>query len=603
VTVDDFVRLKQISAGAFGKVILVRKQRTGDIYAMKEMSKLEMERKNQAARVRDEERIMQNLHNPFIVDMIYSFQDETKLYIVMEYCPGGDLYSLLRRFGSFEERVARQYASELVLALEYLHSHGIIHRDLKPDNILVARDGHLKLIDFGLSHLRFMDEENVDEKGERIKENEKKQKEEVKKDLVYGLEEKKDFSEGDFNDAAQGLTGNQKKIMLNRKRMFTAYSLVGSFFFFFFFFLILFCPDYLAPEILTGKGHDAAVDWWAFGCILFEFLVGLPPFYDHSGKEAIFDKIINRRIDWSYASHISEEARSLIEQLLESDPLKRLGTKNDAAAVKQHSFFAGIDWDCILLQTQAFIPKLVDELDTSYFITKSDYECVNESEIIHGYGMGEKLFKEMEKDIGNSQLTMEYFQPTQDRISEEIIEDMKYDKEEYRKNFRIEQDKKKKETNWQSKIRSNKNKVVQFGGKRQRLIKGTTRYINIDTFYKFNDILKSRHGSGLLGKKKRTNFKKNILGKSKFHHLQNFSEHAIDNLHRTRCCISPCNIPNYHQVLTSTSFLEDLPSATLSLPQYSNNGVGEVKSFGEEQTTGETDDNDAPQTIRRLSSI
>jgi serum/glucocorticoid-regulated kinase 2 len=70
------------------------------------------------------------------------------------------------------------------------------------------------------------------------------------------------------------------------------------------------------------KGHSAAVDWWAFGCILFEFLVGLPPFYDSSGKEAIFDNIVNRRIDWSYASRMSSDACSLIEQLLVNNPTK-----------------------------------------------------------------------------------------------------------------------------------------------------------------------------------------------------------------------------------------------------------------------------------------
>jgi serine/threonine protein kinase len=88
---------------------------------------------------------------PFIIRLFYAFQNEKRVYMVMEYCSGGDLFTHLRRERSFTELRAKFYAAELLIGLHYLHQRSIIYRDLKPENILLNSDGHLKISDFGLS--------------------------------------------------------------------------------------------------------------------------------------------------------------------------------------------------------------------------------------------------------------------------------------------------------------------------------------------------------------------------------------------------------------------------------------------------------------------
>jgi serine/threonine protein kinase len=153
ITIHDFNIIKPISKGAFGKVYLVSKKKTGDLYAAKVLSKVDMKRKNEMKKVQKEKNIMAKLHvkNPFVVKLIYSFQSAKNLFLLMEYQPGGDLHSLLINLGALEEDVAKLYVGEIVLALRHLHNSGCVHRDLKPDNILIGRDGHIKLTDFGLS--------------------------------------------------------------------------------------------------------------------------------------------------------------------------------------------------------------------------------------------------------------------------------------------------------------------------------------------------------------------------------------------------------------------------------------------------------------------
>ena len=153
ITIRDFDIIKPISKGAFGKVYLVSKKKTGDLYAAKVLSKVDMKRKNEMKKVEKEKNIMAKLQvtNPFVVKLIYSFQSKKNLFLLMEYQPGGDLHSLLLNLGALEEDVAKLYVGEIVLALRYLHNAGCVHRDLKPDNILIGRDGHIKLTDFGLS--------------------------------------------------------------------------------------------------------------------------------------------------------------------------------------------------------------------------------------------------------------------------------------------------------------------------------------------------------------------------------------------------------------------------------------------------------------------
>ncbi|CAH8520497.1 unnamed protein product [Schistosoma mattheei] len=151
-SINDFVMIKPISKGAFGKVFLGAKANNFDlIYAIKIMSKEEMRKKNLVEKVTCERNALAVSKCPYIVHLYYCLQTTSHIYLVMEYLVGGDLKSLLLVMGRLQESHAAIYTVEIAIALEYLHTHGIIHRDLKPDNILIDSKGHLKLTDFGLS--------------------------------------------------------------------------------------------------------------------------------------------------------------------------------------------------------------------------------------------------------------------------------------------------------------------------------------------------------------------------------------------------------------------------------------------------------------------
>ncbi|KAF4315881.1 hypothetical protein BBO99_00009069 [Phytophthora kernoviae] len=134
-----------------GRVVLVRYRRDGKLYAMKVVSKRSVRKKDMAARVLSERDVLGGTCHHALVQLYWAFQTKNNLYFVMEYCPGGELSTHLERAKQFTEGVAAFYAAELVLAVQQLHQHGIIHRDLKPENLLLTEDGHLKLVDFGIS--------------------------------------------------------------------------------------------------------------------------------------------------------------------------------------------------------------------------------------------------------------------------------------------------------------------------------------------------------------------------------------------------------------------------------------------------------------------
>nr|XP_019958768.1 PREDICTED: serine/threonine-protein kinase greatwall [Paralichthys olivaceus] len=153
-SIEDFVVLKPVSRGAFGKVYLARKKCNARLYAIKVMKKADMVDKNMTGQMKAERDALALSKSPFVVHLFYSLQTSTKIYLVMEYLIGGDVKSLLHIYGYFDQDMAVKYISEVALALDYLHRHGIIHRDLKPENMLISNEGHIKLTDFGLSKVK-----------------------------------------------------------------------------------------------------------------------------------------------------------------------------------------------------------------------------------------------------------------------------------------------------------------------------------------------------------------------------------------------------------------------------------------------------------------
>lgn len=153
LTVDNFELIKVLGKGSFGKVMLTRKKDdpSGTLYAMKTLRKAALVKRNQLAHTATERKILQQIHCPFLVHLVYAFQTPEKLYMVLDYMGGGELFFWLKKDRRFSENRCRLYTAELTVALEAIHSHDIIYRDLKPENILLDLEGHLRITDFGLS--------------------------------------------------------------------------------------------------------------------------------------------------------------------------------------------------------------------------------------------------------------------------------------------------------------------------------------------------------------------------------------------------------------------------------------------------------------------
>ena len=204
-TIREYESLQIIGRGAFGEVHVCREIKTGKIYAVKKIKKDILIKKNQIIHIRSEQQFMSKVKSPWIVDLKASFQEDDYLYLVMEFCQGGDFMNLLIKRDILTEDEARFYTAELILAVESIHKLDCIHRDIKPDNILIDKNGHIKLSDFGLA---------------KIPEN-----------LGISPISKK----------------NSKKNRLTHQKN---YSCVGT-------------AYYVAPEVLKKTGYSEDIDWWS----------------------------------------------------------------------------------------------------------------------------------------------------------------------------------------------------------------------------------------------------------------------------------------------------------------------------------------------------
>ncbi|KAK7422354.1 cAMP-dependent protein kinase catalytic subunit [Neonectria punicea] len=150
-SLGDFDILRTLGTGSFGRVHLVQSKHNQRFYAVKVLKKAQVVKMKQVEHTNDERRMLSDVKHPFLITLWGTFQDMKNLYMVMDFVEGGELFSLLRKSGRFPNPVAKFYAAEVTLALEYLHSKDIIYRDLKPENLLLDRHGHLKITDFGFA--------------------------------------------------------------------------------------------------------------------------------------------------------------------------------------------------------------------------------------------------------------------------------------------------------------------------------------------------------------------------------------------------------------------------------------------------------------------
>lgn len=151
ISFSDFKMIKLLGNGSFGKVFLAKHAKRCKFYALKVLNKKKLMVKKQLRYAVGEASILKKVDCPFIIKLHYSFQTPSNLYMALDYCPNGDLAELLSEKDMLDEKMARFYAAQLIIAIEYLHKKKIIYRDLKPENILIGPDGYIRLTDFGLS--------------------------------------------------------------------------------------------------------------------------------------------------------------------------------------------------------------------------------------------------------------------------------------------------------------------------------------------------------------------------------------------------------------------------------------------------------------------
>ena len=306
VNYNDFEIIKVIGRGFIGKILLVKYKKDGKYYAMKMMRKDQIISEELQDNILLEKNILIESQNEFILSLSFFFQTKGRIYFITPFIKGGDLYHKLKKDKFLKEDLVKFYSAQIIIALQYLHDLGIAYRDLKPENILLNEDGYIKLCDFGAS---------------------------VK---LHGTEK-------DYNFA-------------------------GS-------------PEYASPEMINYQGHTVMTDWWSLGILIYEMLYGFTPFFNLD-KDRMYDLIINGSISFPeyYTNNenneeenqieynISEEAKSLINKLLEKDPGKRLG-REGLEEIKKEPFFYGIYFDEINKKRYKalFIPDINEKDLTNNF--------------------------------------------------------------------------------------------------------------------------------------------------------------------------------------------------------------------------------------------
>merc|ERR1711902_400621 len=208
----------------------VQKKGNDTVFAMKILKKKQIIEMQLERHIKAERDVLKSIDHPFIMKMRYAFQSESKLYFVLDYYRGGDLNHHLRLKGRFSAKEAKFIAAQIALAIGCLHSHGIVYRDLKPENILMDDVGNCCLTDFGLC-----------------------------KDLT------------DRTLTSPNCSGSNRRFKCTETFCGTA--------------------EYLAPEVIKEQPYDHNVDWWSFGVLVFELIVGVVPFFSASHAD-MFRKII-----------------------------------------------------------------------------------------------------------------------------------------------------------------------------------------------------------------------------------------------------------------------------------------------------------------------
>ncbi|KAL1201291.1 Serine/threonine-protein kinase KIPK1 [Cardamine amara subsp. amara] len=360
-----FNLLKKLGCGDIGTVYLAELIGTNCLFAIKVMDNEFLARRKKSPRAQAEREILKMLDHPFLPTLYAQFTSDNLSCLVMEYCPGGDLHVLRQKqLGRcFPEPAARFYVAEILLALEYLHMLGIIYRDLKPENILVREDGHIMLTDFDLSLCCAVNPT-------LLRSNSPPGKEPARVSGPYNTSNciqpfciiepscqvscfsprlSSNQQQGRKPKKADHLSKTQQHLKRSLPQLVAeptearSNSFVGT-------------HEYLAPEIIKGEGHGAAVDWWTFGVLLYELLYGKTPFKGYNNDETLANVVL-QNLKFPDSPLVSFQAKDLIRGLLVKEPENRLGSEKGSAEIKRHPFFEGLNWALIRC---AIPPELPD---------------------------------------------------------------------------------------------------------------------------------------------------------------------------------------------------------------------------------------------------
>ncbi|XP_073125265.1 protein kinase G11A-like [Henckelia pumila] len=362
LTLHDFSFIGRLGSGDIGTVYLVElKGSKGCVFAAKMMDREELACRNKEGRAGTEREILEMLDHPFLPFLYTTIECPRWSCLLTEFCPGGDLHILRQRQPEkrFHEDAVRFYASEVIVALEYLHMLGVVYRDLKPENVLVKSDGHIMLTDFDLS-LKCDDSTSS--------------KPQIVYDRLNSKAHKSSSSHADYNNSSRrfsipscmlpscvvpsvsclrrptrrrcrkGSRSSTLKIVAEPIEA-RSMSFVGT-------------HEYLAPEIVSGEGHGNAVDWWTLGVFIYELFYGVTPFKG-TDNEFTLSNIVARELKFpkDVVPSVPASAKDLIIQLLNKDPSKRLGCTMGAAAMKQHPFFDGVNWALLRCTKPPYTPN------------------------------------------------------------------------------------------------------------------------------------------------------------------------------------------------------------------------------------------------------
>ncbi|KAF7355173.1 Serine/threonine-protein kinase nrc-2 [Mycena sanguinolenta] len=327
---SSFVKLKMLGKGDVGKVYLVREKKTDKLFAMKVLSKKEMIERKKIKRALTEQEILATANHPFIVTLYHSFQSEGYLFFCMEYCMGGEFFRALQtRPGKcLPEEAARFYAAEVVAALEYLHLMGFIYRDLKPENILLHQSGHIMLSDFDLA------KQSNEPGGMPV----------MIQSETNGVRVARPRGACRANAPAGPTRGHDVMYSELSDKL----------------------VQYIAPEVIAAQGHTAAVDWWTLGILIYEMIYATTPFKGAERNDT-FANIRDSPVHFKDTPKVSQAGKDCMTRLLDKRERSRLGSKSGASEVKQHKWFAKINWGLLRNTRPPIIPSLSNGQDAVNF--------------------------------------------------------------------------------------------------------------------------------------------------------------------------------------------------------------------------------------------